>query len=259
MELRKDLELLPPDKLSGDETRWLLRDLSNNRYFKLGQTEVRILNSLRRLGASAPDVSALCQQISEELNQDENEVRTFIEFLAEQQLLQSSGKEARDHLLSKADRENPSGMRYLLRNYLFLKFHLFKPNTLLDRLLPITTWLFKPWFWQLVFLNTVIGFYLTSRQMDVFFATFIDNLTWQGIASAAAALIVVKVIHEFGHGLVARRYGCSVDSMGVALMVFWPVLYTDTTDSWRLQDKRQRALISVSGILAELLIASICF
>jgi len=43
--------------------------------------------------------------------------------------------------------------------------------------------------------------------------------------------------------------------MGVAILVFWPVLFTDVTDSWRLHKRSQRLAISCAGIAVELLIA----
>jgi putative peptide zinc metalloprotease protein len=45
--------------------------------------------------------------------------------------------------------------------------------------------------------------------------------------------------------------------MGVALMVLYPVLYTDVTDAWRLTSRRQRLAIDVAGVITELIIATI--
>ena len=45
--------------------------------------------------------------------------------------------------------------------------------------------------------------------------------------------------------------------MGVAFLVFWPVLYTDTTEAWKLTERKQRLAISAAGISAELIIAVI--
>ena len=70
--------------------------------------------------------------------------------------------------------------------------------------------------------------------------------------------MVAKVLHELGHALLTRHYGCSVRAMGVAFLVFWPILYTDTTDAWRLQSRRKRALIGAAGMMAELALASVC-
>jgi putative peptide zinc metalloprotease protein len=45
--------------------------------------------------------------------------------------------------------------------------------------------------------------------------------------------------------------------MGVAFLVLWPVLYTDTNDAWKLADKRQRLAIASAGVLAELALAAV--
>jgi putative peptide zinc metalloprotease protein len=45
--------------------------------------------------------------------------------------------------------------------------------------------------------------------------------------------------------------------MGVAFLVLFPVLYTDTTDSWRLKSKYQRLQIVLAGMKVELYLALI--
>ena len=65
----------------------------------------------------------------------------------------------------------------------------------------------------------------------------------------------MKVIHEMGHALTAKRYGCRVPSMGIALLVLWPVLYTDVTETWKLVSRRQRLAVGLAGVTAELVFA----
>jgi len=48
-----------------------------------------------------------------------------------------------------------------------------------------------------------------------------------------------------------------VPTMGVALMVLMPVLYTDVSDAWRLVSRRQRLLIGAAGVMTELGLALI--
>ena len=45
--------------------------------------------------------------------------------------------------------------------------------------------------------------------------------------------------------------------MGVAFLVMFPMLYTDTGESWRLKDSRQRLAIASAGIAVELALAGI--
>ena len=43
--------------------------------------------------------------------------------------------------------------------------------------------------------------------------------------------------------------------MGVAFLVMFPVLYTDTTDSWRMKERHKRLMINGAGVAAELKVA----
>jgi putative peptide zinc metalloprotease protein len=43
--------------------------------------------------------------------------------------------------------------------------------------------------------------------------------------------------------------------MGIAFLVMWPVLYTDTNEAWKLADKRHRLAIGAAGMLSELALA----
>ena len=70
-------------------------------------------------------------------------------------------------------------------------------------------------------------------------------------------LILVKCLHELGHAYVAKYHGCRVSAIGIAFLVFFPFLYTDTTDAWRLRNHKDRLLINFAGILTELHLALI--
>ena len=71
------------------------------------------------------------------------------------------------------------------------------------------------------------------------------------------ALGVVKVIHEFGHGLSCKAFGGESHEMGFLFMCFSPALYCNVTDAWTVADKWKRIIISFAGIYVELIIASI--
>ena len=77
----------------------------------------------------------------------------------------------------------------------------------------------------------------------------VESFSTEGIVSFALALVVAKTLHEMGHALVATRLGLKVAHMGVAFVVLWPMLYTDTGESWKLRSARQRLAIATAGIL----------
>ena len=71
------------------------------------------------------------------------------------------------------------------------------------------------------------------------------------------ALGVVKVIHEFGHGLSCKAFGGESHEMGFLFMCFSPALYCNVSDAWTVADKWKRIIISFAGIYVELIIAAI--
>ena len=96
------------------------------------------------------------------------------------------------------------------------------------------------------------------------FETFRDKLpdyheffSFKTVVYLWVALGVVKVIHEFGHGLSCKAFGGEVHEMGVLLLCFSPALYCNVSDAWTLPNKWHRIIISFAGIYVELIIAAI--
>ena len=93
------------------------------------------------------------------------------------------------------------------------------------------------------------GLYFTLNQWDEFTHTFWHFFTLEGLAFYILALIGIKSLHELGHAYTAHHYGTRVPTLGVAFLVMFPVLFTDTTDAWRLTDKSKRLHIDGGGII----------
>jgi putative peptide zinc metalloprotease protein len=72
-----------------------------------------------------------------------------------------------------------------------------------------------------------------------------------------AALVFIKLLHEFGHAFACRRFGGEVHQMGVAFMYFSPVPYVDATSSWAFQSKWERIFVSSAGMIVELFVAAL--
>jgi putative peptide zinc metalloprotease protein len=69
--------------------------------------------------------------------------------------------------------------------------------------------------------------------------------------------IIAKVIHEFGHAAVCKRYGGEVHKMGVMLLIFAPMPYVDATSSWGFRSRGERMLTGAAGVIAELGVAAV--
>ena len=125
----------------------------------------------------------------------------------------------------------------------------------MTRWTPRLAFLYGPAFRWLTQAALLAGMWGVSRSWDAFTATLVDMLSWEGLAAYGLTLAAVKTLHEFGHGVTAKRYGCRVPTMGVAFLVLWPVAYTDTNEVWKLTRRDQRLKVAAAGIATELTIA----
>jgi putative peptide zinc metalloprotease protein len=145
----------------------------------------------------------------------------------------------------------------LIHKYLFFRIPLWNPQGFLNKTGPaISAWL-KPSLFKIIACIGLVGLYFAVRQWDSFISTFLYFFTPQGFVFYGLTLVVLKIFHELGHAYAARHFGARVPVIGLAFLVMFPILYTDTTDAWRVQDKRARTLINGAGIIVELCIAAI--
>ena len=252
--LRQDLSLHPGPQAEGGAPTWTIHDPAANRFYRLGWAAFEIL-SRWHLGDARAILAAIRADTT--LAVDEQDVKAVLEFLARHHLLDAQGPQDTRRLAAAHAAGKLSRARWLLKNYLFFRLPLFRPGALLDRAAPKLRWVFDARFWIGIGIVALIGLYFASRQWDVFLHTFAGYTTLSGWLAIGVALSFAKVLHEFGHAFTAHRFGCRVPSMGVAFLVLWPVLYTDTNDAWKLPDKRQRLAIGAAGMLSELALAAV--
>jgi putative peptide zinc metalloprotease protein len=84
-------------------------------------------------------------------------------------------------------------------------------------------------------------------------------LTVDNLILMAVIYPLMKIVHELGHGLVAKAYGASVREFGIMFLVLFPVPYVDASAASALPSKYQRAAVSAAGVIAELLLAAGAF
>ncbi|WP_246174175.1 HlyD family efflux transporter periplasmic adaptor subunit [Paraburkholderia hayleyella] len=251
--LREDLRLneTPLTSRHGEPT-WVIEDTVLNRFYRIGWLE---FECLARWGQTA---SAIQQQISAEtaLRPGLEQIHAFIQFLARNQLLRlEPGRTP----LPAASATGFAWLtwRWWLHHYLFFRIPLVRPQRWLKRLTSRLDWLFHPATGIAVLLLSLLGIVRVLHQWDTFRAAVVESFSPEGLFSFALAVIAAKTLHELAHALVATRLGVRVAHMGIAFVVLWPMLYTDTGESWKLLRSRQRLAISAAGIVCELALAGL--
>lgn len=249
--LREDLELLGDGRLANGQPAWKLFDPLKNRFYQLDWLSFEIL-SRWHLGQPGRVLDAIQQQTTLQASADD--IASLYQFLQQHELLQlPAGRHAES--LGRYKKQQGSIGSWLLHNYLFFRLPLFRPDALVSRLATCSQVFFSPRFYVLTLLVGGFSLWHVGRQWDAYSATLVDMFSLQGLLYYGLAITFVKVAHEFGHAIAAKRFGCRIPTMGLAFLVLWPVAYTDTNDVWRLPDKRQRLQVSAAGIVTELTIA----
>lgn len=250
--LRDDLKLYESAAYADGAPAWVIQDPVTNRFYRVGWLEYECL-----LRWHLPPAHIAYEiEASTTLEVDEEQVQEFAKFLDQHNLLRATPRKV-EMLQKKSGEAKWKSGKWWLHTYLFIRVPLVRPQRLLEVLMP---WVAPLFTWAALWLilgATALGLILVARQWDTFVHGFTDMLSPSGLAGFAFALIVSKTLHEMGHALVATRLGVRVAHMGMAFVVLWPMLYTDTSESWRLRNHRQRLAISIAGVSSELALAGL--
>jgi len=249
--LREEIDLLEGPLLQDGQPSWTLHDPVRNLFFQLDWPSFEILRRWH-LGSAALIVAEIERETTLTLSQaDVDQLKLFLQG---NELVQVAAGSAASMAARLQKRRGGLG-QWLLHNYLFFRVPLVYPDLWLSRWTPRLAFLFNTLFWRLTLLAAVAGVVGVYRDWDVFAATAVDMLSWEGFLAYSVTLVAVKILHELGHGVTAKRYGCRVPTMGVAFLVLWPVAYTDTNEVWKLTRRDQRLKVAGAGIITELTIA----
>ncbi|MBC7906661.1 MAG: HlyD family efflux transporter periplasmic adaptor subunit [Rhodospirillaceae bacterium] len=252
--LRDDLRLYPGPEGRDGTPSWTIHDPARNRYFRIGRAAFEML---ARWGVGDPAQVLARTQAETGLSVDQGDLIQMAEFLEMNHLVQRSTAEGVARLGAFAMAARPVWYKWLLHNYLFFRLPLVRPDRFLAAALPLVRPLYTRNFLLAVMAAALLGLFLVARQWDVFLSTFPHFFSWQGAAWFGAALGLSKMVHELGHAFTAKRLGCRVPTMGLAFLVLMPVLYTDTSDVWRLVSRRQRMAVAAAGMGAEMILAAV--
>ncbi|MGL4637893.1 MAG: biotin/lipoyl-binding protein [Beijerinckiaceae bacterium] len=253
-QLREDIRLLPDQRRQSGEARWLIHDTLRDSFFDIGLEAFQLL-SLWSRAASAPELASLVQQVHGRAVEEE-EIATLVRFLAQSRLTLSAAGGWRE-LSAASEAAHGSLLHRVLHNYLFFKVPLFQPAKVLEATLPLARALASKGMLVLYALISLTGLYLASRQWGDFADGLSRQMNLSGAMLFAITLFVMKIFHELGHAYVATAIGCRVRSMGVAVMMLAPMLYTDVTNAWQLPERRKRMAIDLAGVAVEMVIAGL--
>lgn len=253
-------DLLVQRQSAGDGVRWVVKDPISNRFFEFRDHEYRLLQMLD----GQVTMREIEQAFQREYGMDAISLPALKDFLAGLHasgivLCDVPGEGAR---LSrrKQDRLVEARLQQVF-NLLCIRFRGIDPNWMLERLLRACPWLFSKTFVISSMLLMLIAISIVSVHFDSVLARLPEMSAFLGVTNLVwlvLAISLTKVLHEFGHAIVCRRFGGECHDMGLMLLVFAPCLYCDVSDSWMLPSRWSRMAVAGAGIFVDLLVASVC-
>jgi putative peptide zinc metalloprotease protein len=252
--LREDIRLLKDAASPSGAPRWLIHDPVRDSFFEIGLEAFQLMS----LWSGARTAAELARHATEQTSRSvtEAEIVKFAHFLEQMRLTLDAPGGWRELSGSAASQRHGIGHQ-LLHNYLFFKLPLVQPAAFLQATMPYARVLVSKGMLALYAVLTLIGVYFASRQWGDIADSLQRQMNISGATLFAATLFVMKIFHELGHAYVATAMGIRVRSMGIAVMMMAPMLYTDVTESWRLQDRRKRMAIDLAGVAVEMVIAGL--
>jgi putative peptide zinc metalloprotease protein len=190
---------------------------------------------------------------------EHQDLESFARQLVTAGLVQHEQPGAGKHLFHRRAKQRRMKRLATITNILYMKIPVIDPDRLLTWMFRYLWWIFTPAF----FAASVLFMLSAAIHVTLHFTTFYAKLpayqeffTWNSVLYMWISLGVVKVIHEFGHGLSCKAFKGECHEMGVLLMCLSPALYCNVTDAWTLAAKWKRIIISFAGIYVELVIAA---
>lgn len=252
--LRAELQLIDSPANATGSAGILIVDPVRNSYFRLAYPAAYALLHWREGAVGAVQASVLARH---GIRLSEAQVLEVAEFLLRSELTAMDRQRSWKGLANRQRDRSQGLLAKAFHNYLFLRIPLLAPERLLEHLLPVFRGVISRGFLLAYAGLMLLASALIARQWDDFSAEAARMFSIEALPAYAVMLFGLKCVHELGHALAARHFGCRVPTMGIALMVGVPVLYTDTTDTWRLAERWQRLAVVLAGVGAEMLVAGL--
>ena len=187
----------------------------------------------------------------------QNEVVGLLSQLYQTNLLALNTNVDGEQLFKRMRRRRVRKAQQQVSHLLFIKIPLFDPSAAIEWLLPLVRPLLTRgtlfvWAIVVVFALVQVALRFETLRAEAFTILRPGNFLWLVIV-----FVVVKILHEFGHGISCRHFGGPVHEMGIMMLVFAPIPYCDATSCWALPYRWQRAAVGLAGILVEVGIAAI--
>lgn len=238
------------------ETWYLIHDPFNNSFFRVAPEAHEFLARLRA-GRTVGEVWQECLERHPDTAPGQEDAIRLLAQLHHANLLYGEGSADSEKVFERYEKRRRRERQSRLMSILFPRMHVFDPDRLLARLMPLIRLFVSPLGLALWIAVVGYGLKVVVDHADLAVRQAEGVLAPANWAYMYVAIIIVKLLHEMGHASLCKRFGGEVHSLGVSFLVFTPLPYVDATSAWGLRSRWQRALVGAGGMIAELAVAAV--
>jgi putative peptide zinc metalloprotease protein len=236
----------------------VLKDRVSGRQHRLNEVAWSVVGRLdgRR------SVQTIWEAALHDLGDDAPSQPEVVELLARLHAAELIATEASADVAAIFDRRD-ARLRHARRqriNPLAFRVTLFDPTLALDLLAPLGSLLARPLMLVIWALLVAMSLVAAGSHGAEIAAYAHQRLATPGMLLALwLCYPLVKAIHESAHALAVRNWGGEVHEVGVTLLLLTPVPYVDASAASGFRQKSRRIAVSLAGIIAEIVLASLAF
>jgi putative peptide zinc metalloprotease protein len=206
-------------------------------------------------------VDQIWQEVGVDLAEEAPSQDDVIHLLAELNATDLLQTEAVPEVTELEKRAAHSRRSRWLTNVLYpmaLRIPLWQPDWFFERTSSVARRLFGPLGVILWLLVVVPAMLLAAQHWEELGADTSDRiLAADNIVTLAVVYLLIKAMHEFGHGFAVKAFGGAVYELGVMILVLVPLPYVDASAASAFRSKWQRALVGAAGMIVEVFLASL--
>lgn len=242
-----------PDDDHGAPTYNLYDPVSEN-FFQITWLEAKVIQHLEA-GMTMDNLVAVINKETT-LKVTPKDVQHFFIEASAHNLLEVA--KSAERMEEEAKQQKVTFFSKIVRQYLSFSFVLADPDKFIEKTLPFAKMLVSLPLLILYAILTVLGIIGIFIHLDTFLGSFLDFYNTLGFVYFLLALSFIKLLHELAHAYVAKDLGLHVHVLGITVICMWPSVYIDTTEGWKLSNRRHRIMISAAGTAIEVVIAGLC-
>ncbi len=236
---------------------YVLQDHQTGRFFRISSAA----NQMLCLMNGQRSVEEIWRRVSDRLGAarptQEETVRLMIQ-LHQSDLLRTGLPPDMAEVGRRADQFDARRRRSWFTSPMAMRFPLIDPDRFLTATLPVLRPLFTRAGFVAWLALVLSGLVLAVLNWSEITANVSDRVfTTYNVLMLVLLYPASKLLHELGHGYMAKANGGEVHEAGIMLLVLLPVPYVDASSSSAFADGWRRILVAGGGIMVELALAAL--